>query len=232
MKNQIYAAACLAVISPLCLVAAPTGTISVDQTVLREGDIPRLTWNVNIPVTDIEEIIEITPTGGGGGDDGVIPGGTITAQTDLRAEVFMIGTAVSNHRQRTDTWVNLGSSWSRVYYGYGTDLDPTVPRLTVQVSSGTQVRFAARYEGGNYYYNTEPNVLLMTNGAVPSPKHGWGGDTSMEDYVRPYLDENGAMDLGEFDIMFAAELTHSQQYKDQAGYDSNDSIVLVRFSEL
>ncbi len=230
MNKLIHAAICFAATSALCSASAPTGSLNVDKSVARSGFVPTLSWDIDYPVNDLDTVVDIGGGGGAGEDEQVRRGATVETKTRLKVEVFMVGTAVSNHRVQTQTYVQLNGKWELVYQGFGLNIDSDEPSITRIVSSGSEIKFAARHSGGAFYTNTSENVLVMTDGARPTSTAGWGGDTSLEDYVRPYLGSDGAFDLGNFDVMFAAELTHTQNQISQAGYDSNDSIVLVRFT--
>lgn len=202
---------------------APTGELTLNKELVRAGRLAKVSWNVNYPNTVIEDVVDITEDG------------KVIAKTKLRADVYMIGSAVSNHYDYTQTYIQLGSnsSWKTVYKGYGKDIDRTKVVVSGTINKGDKVSFKAIADGHapGWVYNTSDNVLVMRNGDTPDKTDGWGGDTSMEDYVRPYM-ENGSMKLGNRDLIFAAELTHTQAYKTSSGYDSNDSIVLVRFTEV
>lgn len=210
----------------------PTGTISVDRDKVRAGESADLSWDIDFPI-DLTEI--------------VTPDLEIKMQTEVHA--FMIGTAVSNHRTKTYTYVDIGAGWQSLYSGYGsgyqyvylgrnssgrrvyahdTPLNPNVSVHDHVAPVGTNLNFAARTSSGNWVYMGDQRVLTMYRGETPSSKEGWGGDASLEDYIAPYL-VNGVLNIGEHDIMIAAELTHSWANRNQSGYDSNDSIALFRF---
>ncbi len=240
MKNVILAAA-IAATTSVCfgsdpVQGGPTGSLEVDRTVVRAGGTPTVSWNINFPPL-LTETVDIN--GEPGGTTPVNTGAEIETKTRVQVEVYMIGTAVSNHHQATNTEINLGGSWLPVYRGFGRDIDSTTPVITQTVPAGTKIEVRSQVTAGNTifgylgagvrYSSTSKNMLVMTDGATPDSRQGWGGDQSLEDYVRPYLAADGSFDLGESDIMIAAELTHSRARINEAGYDSNDSIVLVRF---
>lgn len=216
----------VAVLTTLPLVAAakdiPTGTISVDKSLVREGVKPEVTWKVNFPSTTVDEVVDVTEEG------------DIKTKKRLRVDFFMIGTAVSNHRDATITYGHAGSGWNLIYSGFGKNLDPTISRYSRVVEAGQTIRVASivdRKSNIGWIYNDQPNALVMKDGDEPNSKPGWGGDASMEDYVRPYM-KDGKINIGSLDLMVALELTHTQSRINESGYDSNDSIVLVRFTEI
>jgi hypothetical protein len=109
--------------------------------------------------------------------------------------------------------------------------DPNVPIHERETPIGTNLNFAAKldhYSNSSWISKDDRRVLVMYRGDIPSSKEGWGGDASLEDYIAPYL-RDGVLDIGEHDIMLAAELTHSWDDRNSSGYDSNDSIALLRF---
>ena len=251
MKNVILAAA-IAATTSVCfgdnpVQGGPTGSLEIDRSVVRSGSTPTVKWNITFPPS-LPDTVCIN--GEPGGTTLVNTGGTIETKSRVRVEVYMVGTAVSLGRRDADgrpyrldtfTEVNLGDSWLPLYRGNGRDINSTVPVISQIVPAGTEIAIRSQILGGRTpfgvfrrgtrYTSESPNMLIMTDGAVPTSRQGGSGDTSLEDYVRPYLAEDGSFDLGEADMMVAAELTHTQSQIAQAGYDSNDSVVLIRFVE-
>jgi hypothetical protein len=199
---------------------ALSGTLDLNKLLVEEGKEVELTWNVSFPTTVVEDVVDIEEDG------------EITAKTKLLVEFYMVGAAVSNHRGYTKTFVKIGSgSWKKLYEGYGTDIDRNKVIVSGYAYEGDKVQFASYYSDTvGWVYNTSDNAIVMRDGDIPDSKEGWGGDSSMEDYVRPYMNDDGSMKLGSLDLMIAAELTHTQSYKSSSGYDSNDSIALIRFT--
>jgi len=202
-----------------------TGTLSVDKNMVRQGGIPKLEWNISHPTTQIEDIITIDEE-----DD------EITAKTKLRVQVFVIGVGITDgsNEYKSTSWLNFSTvGWKHVFEGKGSQVNTSQIYIDRIVESGEKIKFAGRYYWNDwqpYYYSDGGNVKALVNGDTP-PTTGVSYDdqSSLNDYLKPYV-QDGKLKLGNFDVIYAAELTHTDQ--SQSGFDMQDTIILLRFSEV
>ena len=222
MKNLLTVALSSLILSPSLTAEVPTGSLSINKKVVREGHIPRVSWKINHPVV-IKGLVKVTDR-------------KIEVLTKTQVDVYMIGTAVWNHKTSTQTQVKIGNSnWKDVYVGNGIGLDSGVVRATGILEKGQTIQLKAMANDALFTHvgwvsSDSQNSIISIDGDVPKSSNGWGGDSSMEDYMQPYL-ANGKLKLGPKDLMVSFELTHDQTQTEDKGYDSNDSIVLLRFTE-
>ena len=203
---------------------APTGSLQLDTNLIRLGLSPKVTWTINHPQA-ITDVITISETD------------TVTPKTDVDVTVSVIGVGISDGRGNwapATTFLKFGSQWEHVYTGAGPDVIQTATVLDREVSSGTDIGFAARYEFRNYtspfYQNGSGNVEVFVNGDTPPTfQAGHADQTSAAEFMRPYLDDAGRISLGPRDVIYAAELTHTDPTG--FGFDLQDSVIIVNFTE-
>lgn len=197
----------------------PKGTLSVNKNRVSKNEKPYLSWNIVHPAPVIDIISEITP------EDEVI------VKKKVRVDVYMVGTGVTSHngtvQHETRTHINLGDGWLHVFTGVGRDVDPKVIRATKVLNPGDKITFRANYR--DWRYNSSDEVIALKNGDTPPTNLGQNGGVALEDYLAPYV-KNGKLSLSPLDIIYCAELTHTN--KNSSGYDIQDSIVLLRFTEI
>ena len=203
--------------------AIPTGTLNVNRDMVRQGVTPELSWNIQYP-SGLTEVITIDPVTE-----------VITTKTCVRVQVCVIGVGITDQYGRqypAESHLNFSSSgWQQIFTGRGRDVDPSRYYIDRIVSSGETLSFKAKMDYGSapFYYNDTINVKVLKNGDnPPSVAAGYDHQTSAEEYLRPYL-KDGKLSLGPMDIIYAAELTHSDPA--HSGFDLQDTIVLVRFTK-
>ena len=194
----------------------PTGKIIVDRERVRSEETAKLSWSITHPRALEEDVDE-----------------NLKLKTKQKVIARMIGTAVSSrskvHYGTTYTLVDLGDGWKTLYEGKGEKSDiKNTNRLRRNCSEGTIINFAAYYK--NWQIKGDKTVLILKRGDLPPSKAGGNGAKSLADYIAPYVNKNtGRLDIGERDLMLAAELTHSWSDRYSSGYDSNDSIAMFTF---
>jgi len=203
--------------------AIPTGTLNVNQLMVRQGEAPALTWNIEYP-TQVTDVIDITP------EDEIIP------KTKLRIRVKMIGVGLTDQhgtQYPAKVYMKFGNaSWNNIFTGSSADVQPNKKLVNKVVQPGTTFKFAAKVNWGSYdyYYNESPNIKILKNGDTPpSVAAGYSDQTSVAAYLRPYI-KNGKIALGPMDIIYVSELTHSST--SHHGYDMQDAITLVTFEKV
>ena len=223
----------------------PWGTLSVDRDKVREGESAQLSWKVNYPpvledlVNEELEIQELTKV------QAFMIGTAVNnhqystrTQVDLGAGWKTLYEGTGAEKLFIGYKKVLKRSWYGYYYTYvpvykqQPNIDTKIPIWEREASTGTDINFRSKLINvsgyDSYIQKGDNRVLLMRKGDRPASKEGWGGDASLEDYIAPYI-KNGVLAIGDFDIMVAAELTHSWSKRNDSGYDSNDSIALFRF---
>ena len=183
----------------------PVGTLSVNLGMVRQGVKPDLGWNIEYPAT-IPDIIIIDPEEE-----------EITTKTRLRVQVSVIGVGITDQSGReypSKSWLHFSSvGWQHIFTGKGSQVNPFSYYIDRIVEQGEVIRFASKLDmnGYNYYYNESSNVKVLLNGDLPPGNAaGYSHQTSVADYLGPYV-QDGKLALGPMDIIYAAELTHSNQ---------------------
>jgi len=209
-------------------VTIPTGSLEVDQNLVRRGTAPKVSWTISYPET-IEDVIEIEP------DDTIIP------IRDVRMKVRMIGVGLSNGIVWSPAQVYMANSgnWSQVWWGLDSWINPNAVQMNKKVDMNERIEFAARFQDwalfskpfSPWYQNGNHRIKVLKNGDIPPTlAASYPQQTSVEDYLRPYLDGNNRLQLGPRDVIYVAELTSSTF--GSRGFDQQDAIVLVTFEPI
>lgn len=203
----------------------PTGTLSVDRSMVRIGSRSQLNWNIQIPegVTEVVEIV--TPN-------------VIKPKKDLKMRVRVLGASF----QETLTsflpvevmWSKNNSSWSRVYYGSQLLVNPSNVVLSANIKKNDRINFGGRgYRDKSWLplYNTasdSPNMVMLQNGdKVPATTPAFQ-QGQIESFLRPYLSANKkTISIGDKDLILLMEL--GQTNPNNSGFDLQDLVVLVTF---
>lgn len=179
-------------------------------------------WNISHPKTNIEDIVTIE-------DD------EITTKTKLRVQVFVIAVGITDGRNeyKSSSYLHFSSAgWKHIFEGKGSQVDTSNIYIDRVIKQGETIKFAARYYWNSwqpYYYSDGDNVKALVNGDTPPSKAGGYDQSSLGDYLKPYVKE-GKLQLGKFDVIYAAELAHTDA--NSAGFDMQDAVVLLRFTEV
>ncbi|MGJ8676836.1 MAG: hypothetical protein ACSHX0_04920 [Akkermansiaceae bacterium] len=239
MKNTIKSAtllSCSLILSGYAIAdETPTGTIDVTQAVMIAGSKPDLTWKITYPVTELPfdpETNEVTE--------------------DVTVMITVVGVGItdgtSEYPSTTEMKFSTENTWTTIYNGVGTDV-PEEAVVTVELTEGTTIQFRSKVNdiitttsSGKkgkksttttieypYYYNNSSNVTTLVNGdAVPGIAAGHSDQASVAEFLGSYVnDETTKIELGPMDMLYAAELTHSDP--DHSGFDMQDTIILVEF---
>jgi hypothetical protein len=220
-----------------------TGTITALQATVLAGQKPNLNWTVNYPSV-VERVVDIDPD-------------KITPKKNLRADVRIIGQGVTGTLSgggyffaptHATMSINSPSAFTSIFYGINPDVKPdeiidlgtklgtTYTHNLVQ--AGKAIRFGGYYVNGSstgtHYKSNDGtnNVRFLKNGDIPPacvPDHG---APSLESFLAPYLNTTGKVQIGPMDVIVFMELTHSAAQQAESGYDLQDMVLLVTFSEL
>ncbi|MGJ8632899.1 MAG: hypothetical protein ACSHX7_03190 [Luteolibacter sp.] len=245
MKTTSHWAAVKAVVITVCALSAtsqlspadtetipsvPVGWITASPTVVQTGTKPDLVWSITYPSV-VEDFVQI------------IPPATINPTEEVDVEIRVLGNGVTLNSGNSYTYVNAqallsfdGGSYGSIFYGSNHDVNPSrVVWSRESLQPNQELNF-----GGRYYYNGwgpryrstdgKQNVRTLVNGDTPPDKVPSIGAPSLEDFIRPYLDDEGKVSIGPMDVIVFMELTHDDDKQDDAGYDMQDLVLLVTFT--
>jgi len=202
----------------------PRGTLSTENSLVRAGTRTKLSWKIELPSNQVEDVIDIDPDG------------TITPKKDLTMRIRMLGASFQQSATRylpvEVQWRRGTRSWRRVFYGYQTQIDPTKVLVKTTVKKNARLDFGGRgYRYGALpFYSTlhsTPNLISLTNGdKVPetTPAFQQG---RIETFLQPYLSADGHLQLGPRDVIFLIET--GQTDPRNSGFDLQDIVFLVTF---
>lgn len=217
--------------------SVPTGTLSVNSSVVQAGTFPTLTWGVTYP-SIATDLVTVTPPG------------TITPKKSLEMKVRVIGASVrlvllnnlgqvvDSERVPTEALLSYnGESYSRIWYGTQNNVNPNSIVTTREVYNGQPIRFGGRFLNWDESWSTMftstssgGNVRALVNGDIPPTTTPLHQQPTLESFLLPYLDTNGKIRIGPKDVIFLFELTHTDTGDD--GFDLMDLALLCTFTEI
>lgn len=209
----------------------PVGWLTAYPTMVQTGTKPTLTWDITYPSV-VKDYVDI------------IPPGTIkpTDELDVNVRVLGNGVTVSSTNSNTFRYVEAearisfdGGSYTRIFYGDNHDINPsTVMWSKKDVQAGDTLRF-----GGRYRYNGSwgpwrssndgtQTVRVLVSGDTPPSNVPDSGAPSLEDFIKPYLGNDGKVNIGPMEVIVFMEMTHNNE--NDSGYDLQDMVLLVTFT--
>jgi hypothetical protein len=131
-------------------------------------------------------------------------------------------------------WSKNSASWSRIFYGYQTGVNPSAVILDTTVKNNDTINFGGRgWRDGAWLplYHTAAatkNLVMLKNGdRVPSTVPALNG-TAIESFLKPYMDTSTKkVKIGDRDLILLMEL--GQTNPSNSGFDLQDLVVLVTF---
>lgn len=213
--------------------AIPVGWLTAFPTVVQTGTKPTLTWSITYP-SIVEDYIDIVPPAT------VVP----TEELDCEVRVLGSGVTVSGGGISGFNWVPSeatlsfnGGSYNRIFYGTNLNVNPNqVVWSRKKVKKNETLRFGGRYRYNNSWGPTRTSsggtqhVRTLVNGDYPPDAVPTDDVPSLEDFIKPYLDNNGRVKIGPMDVIVFMELTHSDNQQNDPGYDMQDMVLLVTFT--
>jgi hypothetical protein len=203
----------------------PRGTLTVDSSLVRVGARSQLNWNIDYP-SAIKDVVEI------------VPPYIIKPKTPLKMRVRVLGASF----QQSATvflpvevmWSKNNSSWSRLFYGRQTDVNPSKVLLETNVKGGDILNFGGRgYRDKSWLplYNTSAttrNLVMLKNGdQVPATTPAFQQGL-IESFLKPYLSsDKKSVKIGSRDLILLLEL--GQTDPRVSGFDLQDLVMLVTF---
>ncbi len=219
MKNpplflSLPLAAVIALAPQICSAQSekPTGEMSVNTELVRQGAKPEITWSVTYPGLPFDP-----------------PTQTTTEDVTIHVSVFGVALESGNGDEiAASARLEIGSSWHNLFSGKGSSVDPSRVVLSKDVDAGVRIRLGV--EGSNWgeRISGSSHVVVLKNGDVPptySPALNQGDIMS---FLSAYM-SNGKVSIGPKDVIYLAEL-----YSSELGsywYDMQDIVVHVRFEE-
>lgn len=220
--------------------AVPVGWLNAYPTVVQTGTKPELTWEITYPSV-VKDYVTITGSG------------SIKLKTKLDINVRVLGSAITGARLVNGKYVSVdvpteaaisykGSSFSRIFYGNNKQVKPNTvvwQKLSVNTAVGDTIDFSGRFTytaNGQWspQYTTKmtgKNIRCLVNGDTPPAVKGFGTQASLEQFVKPYLDSQGKVKIGPMDVIVFMELTHTDSHQTKEGYDLQDMVLLVTFTD-
>jgi len=211
------------------LPVVPAGWIDAHPTVVRSGTHPTITWGINYPA-QVHEVINIEGPG------------TVVAKEEICVECRVLGNGVTAHWPDgrwefvpAEALISFnGSSYERVFYGTNANVNPnTVVWQRSGVTANQTIRFGGRYRWNNnwgpLFHSTSgsQNIRVLTNGQMPPSYAGvHPGVPSVEDFIKPYLNPDGSINIGPMDMIILMELTHTDAQQNHEGYDLQDIVMI------
>lgn len=205
--------------------AVPRGTLNVDRDLVRTGTRSQLTWQIEYPAPVTSVIDIVTPN-------------VIKPKKDLKMRVRVLGASF----QETATkflpvevmWSRNNASFSRIFYGLQTGVNPSSVVLDTTVKAGDTLNFGGRgWRSGAWLslYRTNvatPNLVMLKNGdRVPTTVPALNG-SSIESFLRPYMNTSTkTVKIGDRDLILLLEL--GQTNTSSSGFDLQDLVILVTF---
>lgn len=206
----------------------PVGWIDAYPTVVHTGTHPTIRWGINFPsqVLDVIEIQDST---------------TIVAKEEISVEVRVLGNGVTAHFPdnswqfvTSEALINFdGSTYESVFFGTDNDVKPdTVVWERTGVKKGNTIRFGGRYKWQDKWGPTRTsnsgtkNIRTLVDGDIPPIFKPNGQVPSLEDFIKPYLDSDGRVNIGPMDVIVFMELTHNDSEIEHPGYDMQDLVLI------
>lgn len=250
-RLMITGLACLCSLSSAFSADIPTGTLNVDRSLVRVGSRPQLDWKIKYPVgvTELRSTQPLTmrvrvlgstfhtnKTNNGDGNnlDGfdssnpnTIRNGTVDPSGTFDDEK-KLGKAISLPVEVM--WSINNSTWTRLFYGFDYNVNPSTVVLNTKVTPTDVVSFGARgFRNGAWLplYSTaglSQNVVTLVNGAPLPPIVQ---QSAIESILKPYINSNNTVKIGKQDLLILMELGQTNPiYSD---FNLQDLILLVTF---
>lgn len=212
----------------------PMGNLSAFPTIVQAGTHPTLTWEVTLP----ERVTDVVTIHGAG---------TVVPNRDLIVDIRVIGVPVKNIT--TDSNGNVtewnwaptearmsynGGSYDQIFYNIHENVNPNYIAALGDVTAGSTLNFGGRHvtDSGNWgpfqsSTNSLYNVVALKDGdaiptATPILEH-----PNLQDFLLPYLDTEGRVNLGARDVLVLVELTETNS--NNLGFDLQDLALLLTF---
>ncbi|MEN9535100.1 MAG: hypothetical protein RIR37_373 [Verrucomicrobiota bacterium] len=211
--------------------ATPDGLLNAYPSVVQTGTKPTLSWNILHP-SKVSDLVEVDPPG------------TLIAISDVYASVQIVGSNAGTVSNEAGTPTNLPTDarlsfndggYSQIFYGTQSDIDPVKQLYIKKMRPGDTLDFGGRFvQNGNWtpFYtsrSTNFQVVSLTHGQTPPVGFDLSQSSSLNNFLRPYLDATGKVNIGPLSVLVLMELgTNDRNTHD---FDLQDQVLLVTFSK-
>ena len=208
----------------------PVGALSAYPTIVQAGTHPVLTWGIDYPQNALD-VVDIENDG------------TILPKEDMDLEVRVLGASyqIGVDRKGDPIWGTVdaqiradgATTWTRYFYDTQNKVNPTKIVHQQRVRAARPIDVRSRCYNGNYwlsYRSTNtitPNVVVLVDGDTPPSTVPAFQQGNIEDFLRPYLDGSGRIEIGPKDVIVLFEL--GQTNPSASGFDLQDLVVLITF---
>ena len=208
----------------------PVGMMSAYPMVVQTGTKPTLNWNILYP-SKVSDLVNIKPPG------------TLIPATSSYVTVQIVGTGVTtgnatstSNPQYTEARVSLnGGGYQQLFYGTQTDVDPSAQLYIKKLGANDTIDFGGRFvDGGTWspFYTTNSSnfqVVALVDGQTPPTSFPLSQSTSLNNFLQPYLDATGKVNIGPMSVLILMEL--GQTNSSTSSFDLQDQVLLVTFSK-
>lgn len=218
----------------------PTGFLNVSESLVRATGSVMMDWKVELPkASEVEELVSIDEEGD-----------TLTATTDLRVKVRVLGSGYANRYGDygyIESWTQFSDQYfpSSFFNGYGDDVNPNRVMLNQKVDAGVAMNFAFR--GAVSATRSTPwwqrtfndwrvmgpghgGILIFKDGdAAPEFSPEQANQASAKTFLLPYLSQDGSrVQIGSRDVVILVDLNKDSP---ESGADYQDCVILMSFEE-
>lgn len=215
---------------PTTIPAIPVGLMSAYPTVVQTGTKPTLTWNILYP-SKVSDMVVVNPPG------------TLIPNQDVYVTVQIVGTtpttctpAQGTAPLYTDARLSLnGANYIQLFYGTQEDVDPAHQLYIKKLKANDTIDFAGRFVLNGAWsplYTTKNanfQIVSLVNGQTPPTSFSLYQSSRLANYLRPYLDSAGKVNIGPLSVLVLMEL--GQTNHSSPCFDCQDQVLLVTFSK-
>jgi hypothetical protein len=215
---------------PTTIPSIPVGLMSAYPTIVQTGTKPTLTWNILYP-SKVSDLVMINPPG------------TIMPSQDVYVTVQIVGTnpttcdpAQGTTPLYTDARLKLNTGdYIQLFYGTQTDVDPAKQLYIKKLKANDTIDFSGRFvrngEWSPLYTTKNANfqVVALVNGQTPPTSFSLYQSATLANYLRPYLDSAGKVNIGPLSVLILMEL--GQTSHASPCFDYQDQVLLVTFGK-
>ena len=194
---------------------------------IRKNTKPTINWDLTVAET-LETLIEY-------GDEP-------RAKKDLVATVTILGTGVTRGSGSdyesipTRGHIKIGRGpWIKIHEGNEDSVVAGKVVFQTVVKKNQTIQFMADFLNNGVWqpsrHASSDEVLVLKKGdSIPTNRPANETVDSAEDFLKPHLNPQGKISIGRRDIIYVAELTHTD--KTHVHYDLQDLIVHVSFAKV
>lgn len=208
--------------------SSPTGWLTAFPTVVQTGTKPTLTWSITHPST-VKNYVTIQNT------SSILT----TEQVDVEIRVIGAGVTTGGSDGSNSNWVptqaqiNTGGGFTSIFYGTNPQVDPNEIVWYQRVNKGTEITFGGRYystEGWSPTFTTSSttgNIRTLVDGDYPPLAYPLVDSPTLKNFMAPYLDGGGRINIGPLDVIVMMELTQTDSNVGNPFYNLQDMVLLV-----